>query len=144
MFTHSFSSAASPGKQLNEEPKTQADPDWLLRPQLPYEMNSHTHTLPSEHLLSRDTAAQSVRSAEPNSTSRPFHHRHALSTICLLNAGFKNFKSRPSQTKNNPKCEWSAASLWFSPGWKAALESRLKPAGEGWEHNMKSTLFYIL
>lgn len=29
-FTHSFSSAASPGKLLNEEPKTQADPDRLV------------------------------------------------------------------------------------------------------------------
>lgn len=29
-LTHSFSSAASPGKLLNEEPKTQADPNRLV------------------------------------------------------------------------------------------------------------------
>ena len=100
MFTHSFSSAASPGKLLNEEPGTQADPEWRLGPRLPYETN--THTLAHSRWTS---AIQRHREWGQQHQATPALLFTTDMALCIqhhlpLWMQGLNFKSWPNQTKN--------------------------------------------
>lgn len=111
MFTHSFSSAASPGKLLNEELKTQADPGRLLRPELPYE--KWTHTVPA-NICCPETERLSQWGQQNQTTAAfPFTADTALYFQSHLPFWMKVLSSKSRQPKNilTVKAAW----VWFSP-----------------------------